>query len=534
MIRSLFLFAVALSIFACSGGPGSETTNGIFASSRSVCSPYATVALRKIDFRAQVAEPENALIHADTYADKNGHFEINILDDGAYRLTVMQNNYAFTKIVYAKDINSMDSIELVETAIIDGSVNISQKSFVWVGILGTDILTKTDSLGNFTLQAIPANDTLSLYFMSEDYSTDLGEVSIYLKPSEIAEFNYRNTDTIPTKKVSILLDNGTPAKFATIALRKAKQVATNYVVQNAAVLPDIYSDSSGNFAMEWPTNGSYRLTVTSDAYVYSKIFNASELSKIDTITLKQSASLSSKVTLRSGYDFAWVGVYGLDVLVKTNSLGDYVLPNLPIEDSLSVYFAYSDTIFAKRDFNISSIGTVFINPVTVIQDFENNTSDWYLSIDTLKKGTVFKTANVESGIEYDATLKSKVFHGEYSLAADDYAWVLVGVNFDYPENFSEIDSVSFMAKGNGTIRLSLENWSESNASIKAASAWIELSDNWKKITLKPTDLCADALNLTNCFTSWNSVKNKVKQLHIFPHDGSEFYIDDITIYGALF
>jgi hypothetical protein len=38
----------------------------------------------------------------------------------------------------------------------------------------------------------------------------------------------------------------------------------------------------------------------------------------------------------------------------------------------------------------------------------------------------------------------------------------------------------------------------------------------------------------SCFTTWNAIKGYVKQFHIFAQDGTEFYIDDVTLYGALF
>jgi hypothetical protein len=171
----------------------------------------------------------------------------------------------------------------------------------------------------------------------------------------------------------------------------------------------------------------------------------------------------------------------------------------------------------------------------VIQDFEGKTDNWYMNTDPLFKGTTITPAkNVADGVEYDSTRKSHVFHGKYKLANDDYAWALIGTSFEEYMNLAAIDSVVFYAKGDGNIRLSLENYIDDSNSLKAATEWLPLSKTWKRISVNPAELCVGNAKTETCFTSWSGVKSKVKQLHIFPQDGSEFYIDDVTLYGALF
>ena len=319
------------------GGPGSETTNGIVALVDGAPAAYATVALRKVDHRAAKATEENALVVSNTYADENGHFEVKIPDGGDYRLTVVHDGVAFSKVVSRSDYPEegsvrLDTVRLLATALLAGIVDIPEgNSSVWVGVQGTDVLVKSDSSGWFALPAIPANDTLQLYFVNEDYSEPLGEESVFASPRESLMKDYRDTTKSP--KVTALLADGSPAAYATVALRSASAMAEDYVVQNAMVESDVRTDANGRFAMEWPTKGEYRLTVVSDGYAFSQVFSADELSKLDTLQMVPTASISSKVTLRSGFDFAWVGVYGLDLLVKTNEVGAYVLPNVPANDT---------------------------------------------------------------------------------------------------------------------------------------------------------------------------------------------------------
>ena len=565
MRKSLFLLPLlsltVAGLVACSheevaGGPGSITTNGLALVDGKPAS-YATVALRKVDYQESAAIEVNALVVADAYADEKGNFKVDIPADGKYRLTVAHDGVAYSKVVTRSEFAEVgvsekpDTVRLEPTAVLAGVVDIPEgSSAVWVGIVGTDVLVKTDETGWFALSSIPANDTLQLYFKNEKYNKSLGEKNIFVTPMESVMLDYRTTvpadsvpeDTVEPEKllqVLALLKDGTPATYATVALRAVDAKVDEYAVQNTMVESDLRTDKNGRFEMEWPEKGEYRLTVTKDGFAYSKVYNAKDLAKLDTLRLEATASISSKVTLRTGEEFLWVGVYGLDLLVKTNNAGSYVLPSVPAKDSLDIYFVMPDsanTLYAEWKTIADPYSTKFSNPVMVLQDFEDGIKSWYVNTDPLYKGTsLTPTANkVAEGIVYDSTRKSKVFHGEYKLADDDYAWVLVGTTFEHEMNFSAIDSVVFYAKGDGNIRLSLENYINDNKSLKAATEWLPLSEDWQRISVNPAELCVGNAKTETCFTSWSGVKYLVKQLHIFPQDGTEFYIDDVTLYGALF
>ena len=185
MKKLLLLMPIALLGWFCSSapdeytkGPGSETTNGLALIDGKPAS-YASVALRKVDFRASEAAEENALVVADGYADEKGAFEVKIPAEGRYRLTVVHpDGVAFSKVVSRDDFDesndksSPDTVKLLATALMAGVVDVPEgNSNVWVGVLGTDVLVKTDSNGWFAFPALPANDSLQLYFVDADYET---------------------------------------------------------------------------------------------------------------------------------------------------------------------------------------------------------------------------------------------------------------------------------------------------------------------------------------------------------------------------
>lgn len=540
------------------GGPGSITTNGIALVDGKPAS-YATVALRKVDFRAEQPVEENALVVADSYADEKGNFKVEIPAGGKYRLTVLHDGVAYSKelsrgeFAVVGESTAPDTVNLSATAVMAGVVDIPEgDSSVWVGIVGTDVLVKTDAAGWFALPALPANDSLVLYFASENFAQNLGSQSVYVTPRESLMKDYRSVipgdtssrdtaqkDTAtPLPQVLALMGDGSPAAYATVALRAAGAMADNYVVQNAMIESDLRADKQGRFDMEWPAKGDFRLTVVKDGFAFSKVYSAKELAGLDTVRLSATASISSKVTLRSVDTAVWVGVYGLDLLVKTNNVGAYVLPNVPANDELGIYFVTADSangLYAEWNAFAEPNSTEFLSPVKVLQDFEDGASGWYVNTDSLKKGTTITPAvYAKDGVEYDSTRKSNLFHAKYKLANDDYAWALVGTSFVHYMNLAAIDSVVFYAKGDGNIRLSLENYIDPSKNLKAATEWIKLSKDWTRISVNPAELCVGSATDESCFTTWSAIKGYVKQFHIFVQDGTEFYIDDVTLYGALF
>ena len=263
MKKLLLLMPIALMGWFCSSapdeftkGPGSETTNGLALIDGKPAS-YASVALRKVDFRVSQAVEENALVVADGYADEKGAFEVTIPEEGEYRLTVVHpDGVVFSKVVTRDDFSetndksSPDTVNLVATALMAGVVDVPEgSSNVWVGVHGTDVLVKTDSNGWFALPSLPANDSLRLYFVDGDYKETLGEESLYLKPRESVLKDYRAPDPDEGKIVALLKD-GTPAAYATVALRAADAKAEKFAVQNAMVDSDVRTDANGRFTMK--------------------------------------------------------------------------------------------------------------------------------------------------------------------------------------------------------------------------------------------------------------------------------------------
>ncbi len=568
MMKKHFLLPMLLgtagAFWACSptqsaGGPGSETTNGL-AMIDGQGAAFARVAVRAVDHMAEDASAENSIVVADTYADSVGKFSIKVKEDGEYRLTIYRAGYAYTKIVELEktpsdETKDLGKIQLSATAVMKGEVDVPEGSgSVWVGILGTDILVPSDANGVFVLPSIPANDSLQLYFVTEDYDSVMVKKDVYLEPSESAYKNYRSpvevredtTETTGAKQIVFIQEDGKVASHAAVALREADYMPKKFALRNNLIEQTTYTNEDGVVNIELPDSGSYRLTAITGENTFSKVYSVEDLAKIDTLTMAPSATVSSKVTLDADDAYAWVGVYGLDIMVKTNENGVYVLPSLPVGDTLNLYFvrAGGSEPFVEWSLSATKEGTNYLMPSTLLYDFEEDSESWYMDVDTLYKGSTFKfgtgalqndkTHKLEDHLALDED-RGNVFHTFYELAENPYAWVLLGMKFAEIKNFASIDSIEVYAKGNGEVRLALENWTDYNSkSSKAASSWKKVSSNWSRFVFKPSDLCVNSSEKWSCNDAWNSVKNQVKQVHFFFAGGNEIYLDDVKIYGALF
>ena len=539
-MKRLACIISAFMLWSCSdhvaGGPGSETTNGFAYMDNGAVASYARVAIRSVDHTTSVDNATNALVNADFYADANGRFSFE-KPDGDYRLTIVHGGSAFTGLYSSNDSVNLDSVMLEPMANLGGFADVPDScDFVWVGVRGMDVLVRSDSLGRFQLSQVPSNDSLQVYFLRGDNNVVYRSLSVKLDPNE-SEVIDLQPDPYEGKVTFVAVVDGKPASYASLAIRKSDARVDSLRVNNAVAEADVYADKDGVFAIDSLKNGDYRLTVIQSGAAYSKVLSAKQIAALDTVKLQETSNYMSRVTLHAGDKYAWVGVYGLDVMTKTNEEGVFSLPMLPSNDTLKIYVIdKKDSLYVKKNIAPSKGSADFDYPSVVLQDFEKDTSNWYFNVDAIGSKVLSKT------IETDNDRKSKVFHGKYSLIANNNydAWVVTG-SLLRPEGFnlSLLDSISFYVKGSGQIRVSLENWDRESEvaglSLKAASEWKNLSSTkWTRFVVKAEELCYNSQDNQSCYTTWNSLKDDVRQLHFFVRNGSEFYLDDIVLYGALF
>ena len=541
-MKRLACILSALALWSCSdkvaGGPGSETTNGIAYLGDGIVASYASVAVRTVDYTSSVDSATNALVNADFYADANGRFEFET-PKGEYRLTIVHGGSAFTGLYSDKDKVNLDSVKLEPTATLGGYADVPDScEFVWVGVRGMDELVRSDSTGFFQLSQLPSNDSLQIYFLRGDNNRVYSDTSVKLDPNkaEVIDLQPAKPDSLEGKIKFVAVADGRVVPYASLAIRPSDFRADSLRVNNMVVEADAYADKDGLFAIDSLKKGNYRLTVVQSGLAYSTVLSAKQIAALDTIELTETSNYMSRVTLHAGETSAWVGVSGLDVMTKTNDDGTYSLPMLPANDSLEIYFVNKKgSVYATKQVVLAEGSADFDYPSLVMQNFEKDTASWYFNVDSIGSKIVSKS------FETDKDRKSKVFHAKYSLIATNNfdAWVVTGMLLRGEGwNLSSLDSISFYAKGSGQIRLALENWDRESEvaglSLKASSDWKKLESKWTRYVVKYEDLCYNSQDLNFCYIAWNSLKDDVRQLNFFVREGTEFYLDDIVLYGVYF
>lgn len=341
----------------------------------------------------------------------------------------------------------------------------------------------------------------------------------------------------------ILNSDGTAAAYMGVALRRTDYSPDTLKATDSVVFADGFTDSTGELHLDSLPAGTYRVTVLSTNESFSEEISVTDTAEtdLDTITLSRPGSVNGKVYLPQGSNYAWVGVYGLDILVKSDSTGAFTLPALPA-GALRLFCRSADYAGTIEDPAITVISDSTVSwtstyPLMQLESFDKPAAlrSWYFSADTA--ATIKSpTDSVKNGIEYDSTRSSYVFHGSYQ--APYGSWVILGLSLaDSALNFSELDSIVLYVKGTGAIRVSLENWAGygSTGNLKAWTNDTWLSTSWTRIAVKPSNFLS-ASSDTNS-TGWESVKKQVRQFHIFAEygmSGADIYVDDIRFYGVKF
>jgi len=176
---------------------------------------------------------------------------------------------------------------------------------------------------------------------------------------------------------------------------------------------------------------------------------------------------------------------------------------------------------------------------TLLADFEQDTlrallpcdcNDWYGG------NSLYATRwlpaygkRIETAVETDSLgPRSRVMHLSWS-GASGAEWALVGTRLGTRiQRFALLDSITFRARGNGLMRVALEDGRDTSDRSKAWAP-VQLTANWRNITIRPTDFDTADPQFSS---GWESVKNRVNTFTVFGIGvGTDLWIDDIRFHG---
>ena len=265
--------------------------------------------------------------------------------------------------------------------------------------------------------------------------------------------------------------------------------------------------------------------------------------------LEKTGSLRGKVFLPKGVDFAWVQVYGSDRLVKTDSNGFYEMDSLPpFEYGLRI--VVDDSVVensAKVSAGEESSANVYVfEPDSVkVLDFEWDSEKFFINdLGFAVEGYMLTTdSTVETTPAIDeafasfidsagAGRKGKALH--WASSAGLGMWSFFGTwvcEEESPCDLSATDSVVFYARGTGLISFAFETLGESHEQGKTlAYDTLDTGDEWKRVCLKPANFKPRDDKYGNL--GWDAISKAVTTISIAAYDETEFWIDDVTLYGV--
>lgn len=230
----------------------------------------------------------------------------------------------------------------------------------------------------------------------------------------------------------------------------------------------------------------------------------------------------------------WILFPGTDYAVQVDSSGHFEFPSLPRGDLewVAIYAADSQIVpLAEGNLDVSSGERAVVlrdtaTRATLFEDFENGIANWYSST------SKYSTAKIELDSTESPNGKSAHFVSQNDSEAN---WSLMGRFLGCAIDMSELDSVTFLAKGNvqGTISFSFDVIADSSASYESGKAWkhFAIDSSWTRYTVTPgTLLPADSIGGN---IGWEAVKDHLTNISIFGSSG-EFWIDDVVFYGVDF
>ena len=290
--------------------------------------------------------------------------------------------------------------------------------------------------------------------------------------------------------------------------------------------------------------------------VFRKI-QADEVRESDSVrfVLEKTGSVRGKVYLPAGVDYAWVQVYGTDRLVKTDSDGFYEMDSLPpYEYGLRVIVGDSvvEQSAAVKSGKESSGNVYAFEPDSVkVLDFESADAQFiieelgiseagYMSATDTGVTTTPEVATVpdtrediaEFIVEAGADRDGNALHWESSAKHGNWSFYGIWVcKEESPCNLSAIDSIVYYARGNGVISIAFETLGASNTEGKTlAYDTLTTSDEWKRRVIRPANFKPRDDLYGNL--GWDVISKAVTTISIAAYDDTEFWIDDVVLYGA--
>lgn len=270
--------------------------------------------------------------------------------------------------------------------------------------------------------------------------------------------------------------------------------------------------------------------------------------------MEKVGGLRGRVYLPEGVDYAWVQVYGSDRLVKTDVDGFYEMDSLPpYEYDLrvivgdSVINEYAEVMPGKE----TSANVLAFEPDSVkVLDFES--ADAQFVIEELGISKAGYMSATDSGVKVTPEVKTvpetrediaefiveagagregNAIHWQSSAKRGNWSFYGIWVCEEKsPCDLSATDSIVFYARGNGVISFAFETLGDSHEQGKTLAYDTLDTDKWERRVIKPANFKPRDDMYGNL--GWDVISKAVTTISIAAYDDTEFWIDDVSLYGV--
>lgn len=265
--------------------------------------------------------------------------------------------------------------------------------------------------------------------------------------------------------------------------------------------------------------------------------------------LEKTGNLKGRVYLPEGVDYAWVQVYGMDRLVKTDNQGFYAMDSLPPFEYELRYIVGDSVVEGSATVDAGEEATAFIytfEPDSVkILDFESENEEFFITdlgysvigymaaTDTNTKTVPDINEEVAKFVtEAGAGREGRALHWKSSAAVGKWSffgsWIC---KEESPCDISATDSIVFYARGTGVISIAFETLGSSNVEGKTlAYDTLATDGEWSRRVIKPSNFKPRDDLYGNL--GWDVVSKAMTTISIAAYDDTEFWIDDVVLYGV--
>jgi hypothetical protein len=369
--------------------------------------------------------------------------------------------------------------------------------FAWVQIYGLSISVPTDSLGNFTIANLPVG-SLRLMAWSASDSKLLAEEEFSVLAGDTLGLGLLTAPTVAMED---------PSTWAHARSLMASDLISDWMrpVQFPTVVT-LFLDSSNFDFSKARADGA-------DLRVFAATGKGLVIDRARYDSLAARAEIRIRIEDASDTLSAWSFCWGKPLAIDPGH------PDLWAGFSSSTKLKLNSILV--DDFEDGNDRNAMPIPVPL--------SYWFKVISDSATITPAVGENFSQAIQPAGSGRSgKAVHILYH--ADSPEWVLIGTPLgEKSHSIYTMDSIEFWAKGDGNYSIAFEN---NIKELTGRKAWKHLvADSvWTRVAIAPSDLLgADSAGGN---MGWETIRDSVTNISIFSTDGSEFWIDDIRLYGV--